>query len=159
MQINVDENVFKVYAISIAILMAKTLIMALLTARQRFKHMVRTQVHSMSMINRYIRKQKVYFLIIAGEIVLISHISIQVFANPEDVAGQEKAKVNFANEGVERVRRCHQNDIENIFPFVFLSGIYIVAVAPSLFAAKCVFYGFTVSRLVHSFVYLQQVKQ
>jgi len=121
MQINVDENVFKVYAISVAILMAKTLIMALLTARQRFKHMV--------------------------------------FANPEDVAGNEKAKVNFANEGVERVRRCHQNDIENIFPFVFLSGIYIVAASPSLFAAKCVFYGFTASRLVHSFVYLQQVPQ
>ena len=50
MQINVDENVFKVYAISIAILMAKTLIMALLTARQRFKHMVRAQAHSISMI-------------------------------------------------------------------------------------------------------------
>ena len=93
-----------------------------------------------------------------GKISLISHIAIQVFANPEDVAGQEKAKVNFANEGVERVRRCHQNDIENIFPFVFLSGIYIVAASPSLFAAKCVFYGFTASRLVHSFVYLQQVE-
>ena len=158
MQINVDENVFKVYAISIAILMAKTLIMALLTARQRFKHMVRTQVHSISMINEYIRKQKSLFLNNCGEILLISHISIKVFANPEDVAGQEKAKVNFANEGVERVRRCHQNDIENIFPFVFLSGIYIVAASPSLFAAKCVFYGFTSSRLVHSFVYLQQVE-
>ena len=155
MQINVDENVFKVYAISVAILMAKTLIMALLTARQRFKHMLRTKAQSISPISMI---NKVYFLIIVGKISLISHISIQVFANPEDVAGQEKAKVNFANEGVERVRRCHQNDIENIFPFVFLSGIYIVVVAPSLFAAKCVFYGFTASRLVHSFVYLQQVK-
>ena len=70
MQINVDENVFKVYAISVAILMAKTLIMALLTARQRFKHMVRTHAHSISMINRYIRKQnymiEVYLLIIVG---------------------------------------------------------------------------------------------
>ena len=71
MQINVDENVFKVYAISVAILMAKTLIMALLTARQRFKHMVRTHAHSISMINRYIRKQNsfmiaVYLLIIVG---------------------------------------------------------------------------------------------
>ena len=55
MQINVDENVFKVYAISVAILMAKTLIMALLTARQRFKHMVRAKENSISMINRYIR--------------------------------------------------------------------------------------------------------
>ena len=51
MQIDVDENVFKVYAISVAILMAKTLIMALLTARQRFKHMVRAKENSTSMIN------------------------------------------------------------------------------------------------------------
>ena len=57
MEINVDENVFKVYAISVAILMAKTLIMALLTARQRFKHMVRAKATSISVINRYIRKQ------------------------------------------------------------------------------------------------------
>jgi glutathione S-transferase len=121
MQINVDEEVFKVYAISIALLMAKTLMMALITARQRFKTMV--------------------------------------FANPEDVAGNEKAKINFSNDNVERVRRCHQNDIENIFPFVFLSGIYVAAASPSLFAAKCVFMGFTVSRFVHTFVYLNQVPQ
>ena len=65
MQINVDENVFKVYAISVAILMAKTLIMALLTARQRFKHMVRAKENSTSMINRY------YLLIIVGVLVPI----------------------------------------------------------------------------------------
>ena len=40
MQIDVDENVFKVYAVSIAVLMGKTLMMALLTARQRFRTMV-----------------------------------------------------------------------------------------------------------------------
>merc|ERR1712055_358910 len=100
--------------------MAKTLLLALLTARQRFKNMV--------------------------------------FANPED-AVDSKAKVAFNNDNVERVRRCHQNDIENIFPFAFLSGVYVVAANPSLFAAKCVFYGFTASRLIHSFVYLNQVPQ
>ena len=71
----------------------------------------------------------------------------------------DKAKVIFTNDGVERVRRCHQNDIENIFPFIFLSGVYVVVAGPSLFAAKCVFYGFTASRLVHMFVYLNQVSK
>ena len=69
----------------------------------------------------------------------------------------DKAKINFTNDNVERVRRCHQNDIENNFPFAFLAGIYVAAASPSLFAAKCVLMGFTASRFVHSFVYLNQV--
>ena len=89
--------------------------------------------------------------------IFIHVINLQVFANPEDVATNDKAKISFSNDDVERVRRCHQNDIENIFPFVFLSGLYIVAVSPSLFAAKCVFIGFTASRFVHTLVYLNQV--
>jgi len=121
MEIKVDDAVFKVYAISIGVLIAKFLMMSFLTARQRFANMV--------------------------------------FANPEDVAGQKNAKVNFTNENVERVRRAHQNDIENIFPFAILSGVYLVVANPSLFAAKCVFYGFTAARVLHSFVYLNQVPQ
>ena len=83
---------------------------------------------------------------------------MQVFANPEDAAGQKNAKVNFSNENVERVRRAHQNDIENIFPFAILSGVYLVVANPALFTAKCVFYGFTGARVLHTFVYLNQVK-
>merc|ERR1719367_32834 len=71
----------------------------------------------------------------------------------------KNAKVVFTNEGVERYRRCHQNDIENIFPFGILSGVFLVATNPSLFAAKCVFYGFTASRILHMIVYLNQVPQ
>ena len=81
----------------------------------------------------------------------------QVFANPEDVAGKDKAIVSHSNDDVERVRRCHQNDIENILPFVCLSGIYVAAATPSLCEAKCVFIGFTVSRIVHTITYLNQV--
>merc|ERR1712243_224596 len=60
-----------------------------------------------------------------------------VFANPEDTVGSSKAKVNFANDNVERVRRAHQNDIENIVPFAILSGLYLAVANPSLFTAKC----------------------
>ena len=35
-------------------------------------------------------------------------IIVQVFANPEDIKGNAGAKVDYANEDVERVRRCHQ---------------------------------------------------
>ena len=65
--------------------------------------------------------------------------------------------MNFANDNVERVRRAHQNDIENIVPFAILSGLYLAVANPSLFTAKCVFYGFTVARVLHTFVYLNQV--
>ena len=38
----------------------------------------------------------------------------QAFANPEDVKGNEaNAKVDLANDDVERVRRCHQVIIIN----------------------------------------------
>ena len=68
-----------------------------------------------------------------------------------------KNKVGQGNDNVERVRRTHQNDIENVFPFAFLSGLYILAAQLSLFTAKCVFYGFTTARFAHTFVYLNQV--
>ena len=154
MQIDIDENVFKVYAISVAVLMAKMLLMSLLTARQRFKHMVICRIYTTY-------TSKISFLQILNNVFVHTSITVtirlQVFANPEDAAGMDKAKVIYTNEGVERYRRCHQNDIENIFPFIILSGVYVVLAGPSLFEAKCVFYGFTASRLVHMIVYLNQV--
>ena len=51
MRIEVDEDVFKVYAMSIALLVAKTIVMSLLTARQRFKWMVRI-LHSKCITNK-----------------------------------------------------------------------------------------------------------
>jgi len=121
MELKFDDEVFRVYALSIGVLIAKFLLMSFLTARQRFANLV--------------------------------------FANPEDTVGSSKAKVNFANDNVERVRRAHQNDIENIVPFAILSGLYLAVANPSLFTAKCVFYGFTAARVLHTFVYLNQVPQ
>jgi hypothetical protein len=44
----------------------------------------------------------------------------QAFANPEDASGVKGGKVMIGDPDVERVRRAHLNDIENIIPFVLL---------------------------------------
>ena len=40
--------------------------------------------------------------------MIINANILQVFANPEDIKGNDGATVDYANEEVERVRRCHQ---------------------------------------------------
>merc|ERR1711997_877172 len=81
-----------------------------------------------------------------------------VFANPEDIKGNEGAKADYANDDVERIRRCHQNDLENVLPFVLISGMYITT-NPTLTCAKLVFRLFTLARYIHTFVYVFQVPQ
>ena len=56
------------------------------------------------------------------------------------------------NERVERIRRIHQNDLENI-PFFLVAGFLYVLTAPSLLAASLLLYGYVVSRLLHFAAY------
>ena len=48
---------------------------------------------------------------------------------------------------------CFQNDIENVFPFVFLGFLYI-STNPTLAGAKLAFRIFTAARFLHSIVYV-----
>merc|ERR1712121_514221 len=122
MSLNVDRELFGVYAFYAAILTVKMLIMSFLTARQRFKN--------------------------------------HVFISSEDIAGKEgKAKAGQGiNEDVERVRRAHQNDIENIVPFLILGLLYIFT-SPTLATATLVFRIFAAARIWHTFVYLLVIPQ
>eukprot|EP00093_Oithona_nana_P001303 01303.XXX_1659_843_1 [CDS] Oithona nana genome sequencing. len=83
--------------------------------------------------------------------------AVGVFANPEDIKGTPN-KVDFASEDVERVRRCHLNDLENVLPFVLLGGLYITT-NPVLSTAKLVFRTFVAARFLHTFVYVFAVPQ
>ena len=78
----------------------------------------------------------------------------QTFANVEDAAST-KGKVRI-DENVERVRRAHQNDLENILPFFFISALYLLT-NPDPFVAVNIFRAFTAARFIHTFVYLWQV--
>lgn len=68
--------------------------------------------------------------------------------NPNPAPGQVGP-----NESVDRIRRIHLNDLENI-PFFLAAGFLYVLTSPPLLLAQWLFYGYVVSRLLHFLAYL-----
>merc|ERR1712080_763810 len=83
---DVNKDMFGVYAFYAGVVTLKMVLMSFATARQRFKKLV--------------------------------------FISEEDIVGQAKAKMGV-DPDVERVRRAHLNDIENIVPFLILGFLYL----------------------------------
>ncbi|MEQ8401889.1 MAG: MAPEG family protein [Roseitalea porphyridii] len=79
------------------------------------------------------------------------------FASPEDL---RKGPINRVpdpsqievNEYVDRSRRMHRNDLENI-PAFWAAGLLFVTVDPALWLAQLLMYGFVVARLAHFWAY------
>lgn len=61
-------------------------------------------------------------------------------------------KVNVNDPEVERVRRAHRNDLENILPYLFV-GLFYVLTNPSLAVAKLLFQVAAIARIIHTIVY------
>jgi glutathione S-transferase len=79
------------------------------------------------------------------------------WASPEDlrpgmINKDPNASQLDANDYVERSRRMHRNDLENI-PAFWISGLLFVFAEPSLILAQILLYGFVVARLLHSIAY------
>lgn len=74
-----------------------------------------------------------------------------MFINPEDLPSKE-LKIKTGDEEVERVRRAHRNDLENVLPF-FVVGLLYLLTNPGEFLAVNLIRAFAVSRIVHSAVY------
>lgn len=110
-----------------------------------------------------------YSVVVLGKTMIMSVLTAanrfrnKAFANPEDSQSMKdreggKLKPVLNNPEVERVRRCHLNDIENVFPFV-LVGLLYVSTSPPLARALLCFRIFTVSRLLHTVAYLMPIPQ
>ncbi len=56
------------------------------------------------------------------------------------------------NENVERIRRIHQNDLENL-PFFLVAGLLFILTIPPLALAQWLLYGYVVSRVLHFIAY------
>ncbi len=56
------------------------------------------------------------------------------------------------NDYVDRSRRMHRNDLENI-PAFWAAGLALVAVAPPLWLAQGLMYGFVAARAAHAVAY------
>lgn len=68
--------------------------------------------------------------------------------NPTPSADQTKP-----HEDVERIRRIHQNDLENI-PFFLAAGFLFVLTQPSLLLTQILMATYVVTRLLHFAAYL-----
>jgi len=84
----------------------------------------------------------------------------QRFRTGSPVSPEDAAIVGNAgpNEDVERVRRAHLNDMENILPF-FCIGLLYIFTNPALSTALLVFRIFAACRIIHSIVYLLVIPQ
>ena len=56
------------------------------------------------------------------------------------------------NDYVDRSRRMHRNDLENI-PGFWIAGLLFVAAAPPLWLAQWLMYGFVATRAAHAIAY------
>jgi uncharacterized MAPEG superfamily protein len=78
-------------------------------------------------------------------------------ASPEDL---QKGLINKdpdpsqleVNDYVDRSRRMHRNDLENI-PAFWVAGLLFVVVAPPLWLAQSLMFGFVAARLAHFIAY------
>jgi glutathione S-transferase len=78
-------------------------------------------------------------------------------ASPEDL---QKGLINKApnpaqlevNDYVDRSRRMHRNDLENI-PAFWIAGLLFVTVEPALWLVQVLMYGFVVTRFAHFLAY------
>jgi glutathione S-transferase len=80
------------------------------------------------------------------------------FRSPEDLRKTPlnplpEARQLLPDERVERIRRIHLNDLENL-PFFLVAGFLYVLTAPPLWLAQALLYGYVLSRLLHFAAYL-----
>ncbi|XP_033887819.3 prostaglandin E synthase-like [Acipenser ruthenus] len=81
----------------------------------------------------------------------------KAFANPEDSLRHGGLKFCREDADVERCRRLHHNDMECIYPFLFIGALYCM-LDPSPSIARLHFRIFFLARLVHTVAYLFALK-
>jgi uncharacterized MAPEG superfamily protein len=104
----------------------------------------------------------VYLLLVVkiaavGGYTSVLRLRRKVFATPEDYKLQGLTPRPIVDEDIERVRRAHQNDLENILPF-FIVGFFYLMTQPSLFSARIYGIGYLVVRTLHSIFYIRSMQ-
>ncbi|XP_068133488.1 microsomal glutathione S-transferase 1 [Hyperolius riggenbachi] len=120
--------------------------------------------------NEVFRAYATYVIIVLLKMMSLSALtsyyrtSRKAFSNLEDAAAFTKLSASDVkkyirvDESVERVRRCHLNDIENIVPFIGIGLVYTLS-NPALSTALLHFRIFVGSRILHTISYLTPLPQ
>ncbi|NXM60104.1 MGST1 transferase, partial [Illadopsis cleaveri] len=118
--------------------------------------------------NEVFRAFATYAAIVLLKMMLMSLITAyfrltrKAFVNPEDIAsfgkGESAKKYLRTDPDVERARRVHLNDLENVIPFVGIGLLYALS-GPELSSALLHFRIFTGARILHTLAYLIPLPQ
>ncbi|XP_054844475.1 microsomal glutathione S-transferase 1 [Eublepharis macularius] len=109
-----------------------------------------------------------YIIILMIKMMLMSVVTAyyrmknKAFSNPEDAAsygkGEQAKKYLRTDPDVERVRRIHLNDLENIIPFAIVGFLYSLSGVP--YSTAVLHYRlFLGSRIFHTIAYLVPLPQ
>jgi glutathione S-transferase len=96
-------------------------------------------------------------MILLGNYTSFLRLRRSVFATPEDYALRATTPPVGLDEDIERVRRAHRNDLENILPFFVVSFIF-VRTGPSHAALSIYLWGFLIARTLHSIFYIRSMQ-
>ena len=77
----------------------------------------------------------------------------KTFVNPEDAVALKGKQVESDHADVLRVKRAHQNAMENALPFFAIGLVYALS-KPSMTGAYAYFFTFLGARVLHSVFYL-----
>ncbi|XP_072017640.1 microsomal glutathione S-transferase 1-like [Amphiura filiformis] len=99
-------------------------------------------------------------MLILSPLISTTRVSKRIYENPEDseLNSPEPNKYVRKDPWIERMRRCHLNDLENIVPFLIVGLLYVLT-GPSVDAATWHFRIFVVSRCIHTIAYLLPLPQ
>jgi len=98
-------------------------------------------------------------MMLMSQLTAVKRVSNKAFSSPEDASYFSGGKLGVKTiEEVERVRRNHLNDVENIPAFLFL-GLLYVTIQPNPATALWHFRVFAISRVLHTLVYQLAVPQ
>lgn len=87
-----------------------------------------------------------------------NRMSKGIFITAEDVMlDPSKGKADIKDENIERIRRAHQNDLENISLFFIIGALYVLS-DPCAWIAKIVFLVYTAARIGHTVFYLNAIQ-
>ena len=81
----------------------------------------------------------------------------KAFANPEDALRHGGLQYHREDPDVERCLRAHRNDMENIYPFLFLGAVYSL-LEPNPAVARVHFLVFFSGRMTHTAAYLLKLR-
>ncbi|XP_039201062.1 prostaglandin E synthase [Crotalus tigris] len=81
----------------------------------------------------------------------------KAFANPEDALKHGGLEFHREDPYVQRCLRVHRNDMETIYPFLFIGTVYSF-LHPNPVVARIHFLIFFLGRMVHTVAYLLQMR-